>query len=324
MVKLSAIDSRIGIGASSSASAVLLAVFVAAGFCMRVAAQDTNAPRAAEAHDPDAEYILGPDSKRTEAVPHGRIGEFLLTESKLYPGYSHKWWLYIPAQYDGRQPVALMVFQDGGSWVSQNGPWQVPVVLDNLIARHALPIMAGVFVDPGTEISAAASGSAQRSNRSEEYDSLDSRYADFLLTEILPLVRRLVAITDDPEGRGIGGHSSGGICAFTVAWQRPDQFRKVFTASGSFTAIRGGDAYPDLVLKTPRKPIRIFQQSGEHDAVHPVAGNWAEANQRMAQALDAQGYDHRFVFGHGSHSPAHAAAIFPDAMRWLWRDLREE
>jgi enterochelin esterase-like enzyme len=158
------------------------------------------------------------------------------------------------------------------------------------------------------------------SNRSVEYDTLDSRYATFLLTEILPEVRRFVSITDNPEGRGIAGFSSGGICAFTVAWQRPDQFRKVLSANGSFTNIRGGNIYPDLVRQSDRKPIRVFLQSGEHDAVNPLWGSWPEANKRMAAALDEKSYDTQFVFGLGTHNPAHASSIFPDTMRWVWRD----
>jgi enterochelin esterase-like enzyme len=275
-----------------------------------------------QAHNPDAMYLLGPDSKSLAGVPEGTVVEFLLKDSKQYPGFEHKWWLYIPARYDKKTPLALMVFQDGSAYVDRNGPWRVPVVFDNLIQEKKLPPMAAVFVESGVAHRGTPDGSPSvtESNRSVEYDTLDSRYATFLLTEILPEARKLVRITDDPEGRGIAGFSSGGICAFTVAWQRPDQFRKVASANGSFTNIRGGNVYPDLVLQSERKPIRIFQQSGEHDLVNPQWGVWSEANKRMAAALDEKGYDHQFVFGVGSHNPAHAASIFPDTMRWLWRD----
>ncbi len=277
------------------------------------------APRAP---NPDAMYMLGPDSIALAGVPMGTLTEYSLKVSKQYPGFEHKWSLYIPAQYDGKKPIALMVFQDGSAYADKNGPWRVPVVLDNLIQQGELPLMAAVFVDPGDAHRRTNGGppSAEESNRSVEYDTLDARYATFLLDEILPQVRKLVAITDDPDGHAIAGYSSGGICAFTVAWQRPDQFHKVASANGSFTNIRGGNVYPDLVRESPRKPIRVFQQSGEHDAVHPVWGVWSEANKRLAAALDEKGYDHLFVFGHGTHSPAHAASIFPDTLRWLWRD----
>jgi enterochelin esterase family protein len=278
-----------------------------------------RAPAASPMGDPDALYLLGPDSKPRAGVPQGKVLEFLLADSKSYPGFEHKWYLYIPASYDGGTALPLMVFQDGSSWVDRNGPFRVPVVLDNLIQAKALPPMAAVLVDPGVAHRSADAGPGE-SNRSVEYDTLSAKYATFLLTEILPEAGKLVLITDDPQGRGIGGHSSGAICAFTVAWQRPDQFRKVFSANGSYTNIRGGNVYPELVRQSEKKPIRIFQQSGERDMVHPIWGSWPEANKRMALALDEKGYDHQFVFGQGTHSPAQAGSVFPDALRWLWRD----
>jgi enterochelin esterase-like enzyme len=291
------------------------------GFCFSAAAQQSTAT-VLRGPGPDAIYLLGPDSKPQAGTPEGKVVEFLLKDSKQYPGYEHKWWLYIPARYDKKKPIALMVFQDGSSWVDRTGPWRVPVVLDNLIYKKSLPPMAAVFVDSGIAHrgDTAPTSPAGESNRSVEYDSLGNNYAEFLLKEILPEARKFILITDDPEGRGMAGHSSGGICAFTVAWQRPDQFRKVFSANGSFTNIRGGNTYPDLVRQSETRPIRVFQQSGEHDLEHPQAGIWSEANKRLAAALDEKGYDHQFVFGQGTHSPAHAASIFPDAMRWLWRD----
>ena len=273
-------------------------------------------PAVAEAVSPDDRYVLGPDSQIQPGVPEGKVTEFTLAKSKTFPGFEHKWWLYIPAQYDGKKPIALMVFQDGSSYAARDGSWRVPIVLNNLIARKELPVMAAVFVDPGDYWPFIR----DRSNRSVEYDTLSAAYASFLLEEIFPEVRMHVRITDDPEGRGIAGYSSGGICAFTVAWQRPDQFRKVHSANGSFTNIRGGNIYPALVRQSEKKPIRIFLQSGEYDMVHPKWGIWSEANKAMAAAFNEKGYDYQFAFGEGTHSPAHAASIFPDAMRWLWRD----
>src|SRR5262245_15344346 len=273
-------------------------------------------PRVAEALSPDDRYVLGPDSQGQPGVPEGKVTEYTLANSKIFPGFKHKWWLYIPAQYNGKEPIALMVFQDGSSYAARDGSWRVPIVLNNLIARKELPVMAAVFVDPGDHWPLARDGS----NRSVEYDTLSVAYASFLLEEIFPEVRMHVRITNDPEGRGIAGHSSGGICAFTVAWQRPDQFRKVYSANGSFTNIRGGDIYPALVRQSAKKPIRIFLQSGEHDMVRPEWGIWSEANKAMAAAFNEKAYDYQFAFGQGTHSSAHAASIFPDAMRWLWRD----
>jgi enterochelin esterase-like enzyme len=270
---------------------------------------------------PDEQYVLGPDSQPQPRVPMGKILEFTLADSKTFPGFEHRWSLYIPAQYDGKKPAALMVFQDGGWYVEHDGAWRVPVVLDNLIARKELPVMAAVFVNPGTSIGKKADGSPIDSNRSVEYDTLSAAYATFLLEEILPEVRRHVEINDSPEARGISGCSSGGIAAFTVAWQRPDQFRKVISFSGSFTNIRGGQVYPALIRATDRKPLRVFQQSGTHDMVVPGWGVWSEANKAVAAALDAKGYDHQFIFGQDVHCGKQGGAIFPDAMRWTWRDF---
>jgi CubicO group peptidase (beta-lactamase class C family)/enterochelin esterase-like enzyme len=294
-------------------------LLVCVSFAGALAAQQ----QAAKPVDPDAQYVLGPDSYVKPGVPEGRVTEFTLADSKTYPGYEHQWWLYVPPNYDGKTPLALMVFQDGQGYVIRDGSWRVPTVLNNLIAAGDIPAMAAVFIQPGVgKQKYAADGSPLQRDylRSVEYDTLTDTYANFILNDILPLVRQHVVITDNPEGRAISGISSGGIAAFTVAWQRTDQFRKVHCAVCSFTNIRGGNAYPDIVRRTPKKPIRVWQQSGENDMVHPQWGVWSEANKKMAAALDETGYDHVFVFGQGSHNPRQAASLFPDAMRWLWRD----
>lgn len=254
-------------------------------------------------------------------VPAGTVTEFILEDSTIYAGYSHDWWLYVPFGYDGTTPLALMVFQDGGRFVQRDGAVRVPVVLDNLIFKNELPPMAAVFVDPGRAIRPTPISNEQRSY---EYDTLSDRYARFLLTEILPEVEARVRITDNPDGRGIAGASSGGICAFTVAWQRPDEFRKVFSAIGSFVNIRGGGVYPDIIRESPQKPLRVFLQDGINDELGgPFRGlNWPEGNRAMAAALALRGYDYQLVMGEGVHSNRHAGAIFPDVMRWLWRDYR--
>lgn len=286
-----------------------------------------SAQDVAKQSSPDDQYKLGPDSQPQEGVPQGKVSEFAMEDSKTYPGFSRKWWLYIPAQYDAAKPAALMVFQDGGGYVKRDGAWRVPVVFDNLIHKREMPVTVGVFINPGDKPLAPGEPPRKRpdgrpaspKNRSVEYDSLGDTYARFLIDEVLPEVRKHVKITDDPEGRAIAGASSGGICAFTVAWERPDQFRKVFTTIGSFTNIRGGNKYPELVRAAPKKPLRIFQQDGATDIVNQF-GSWPEANKAMAAALQEKGYDHKFVFGEGAHNPKHGASIFPEAMRWLWRD----
>lgn len=299
----------------------LLAAFTLQGVAS-VSAQ-TPAPVA----DPDAQYLLGPDSQPQEGVPQGKVMEFKMEDSRTYPGMARKWYLYIPPGYDGSKPCALMVFQDGGGFVSRTGGWRVPVVLDNLIHRKELPLMAAIFINPGDKPLAPGEAPRKRpdgrpaspANRSTEYDSLGDKYSKFLLEEIMPLAREHVKITEDPEGRGISGSSSGGICSFTVAWERPDQFSKVLSFIGSYTNIRGGGKYPELVKEAPKKPIRVFLQDGSNDIVNQF-GSWPEANKAMDAALRGKGYDVKFVFGEGKHSSKHGASILPDALRWLWRD----
>lgn len=276
---------------------------------------------------PDDQYKLGPDSQPQAGVPEGKVTEYEWNESKIYPGTARKYWVYVPAQYSTAKPACLMIFQDGGGYVKRDGTWRVPVVFDNLIAKKEIPVTIAVFINPGDEPlkpgepprKRADGRPASPKNRSVEYDSLGSTYARFLLEEILPEVGKTVKLTNNPAGRAIGGSSSGGICAFTVAWERPDQFSKVFSTIGSFTNIRGGNAYPDMVRTAPKKPIRFFQQDGSNDLVNQF-GSWPEANKAMAAALEDKGYDHKFELGEGTHNPKHGASLLPDALRWLWRD----
>ena len=199
-----------------------------------------------------------------------------------------------------------MVFQDGQGYKDY-----VPAVFDNLIARGDIPATVGIFIAPGVLDDG-------KPNRSFEYDTLSDQYARFLLDEILPLVEQEVPLKGDAASRAISGISSGGICAFTVAWERPDAFGKVLSWVGSFTDIRGGHNYPPLVRKSPRKPIRIFLQDGKNDLNVP-AGDWWLANLEMSSALAFAGYDFTTAWGNGFHSPRHGRAILPDSLRWLWR-----
>jgi enterochelin esterase-like enzyme len=277
---------------------------------------------------PDEQYVLGPDSQPQPGVPQGRTMEFTLEDSSTYPGFKRTWWLYIPPNYDGTTPLPVMVFQDGGNYVTRDGAWRVPVVLENLMAKKQLPMMAAIFVNPGDVPLAPGEPPRKRAdgrraparNRSVEYDTVSDTYARFLLEEIFPLARQHIVITDNPEGRGICGSSSGGICAFTVAWHRPDQFRKVYSTIGSFTNIRGGNVYPELVRTRERQPIRVFQQGGAND-LDNQHGSWPEGNKALAAALREKEYDHVFVFGEGAHNARHGASILPYALRWLWFDF---
>jgi len=279
----------------------------------------------AEESSVEKRYEYGPDSARQEGVPKGKITEHVWKDSKTFPGTIRRYWIYVPEQYDDARPAALMVFQDGHAYIRERGEFRTPIVLDNLIHKGEMPVTIGLFVDPGhktAELPPKPGWDPKPENRSFEYDTLSGDYADFILTEVLPEVRKEYRITDDPEGRAIAGISSGGICAFTAAWQRPEEFRKVLSHVGSFTNIRGGDAYPSIIRKEKEKrPIRVFLQDGCHD-LDNEHGNWWLANQQMAAALKFLDYDYKFVAGEGGHDGNHGGAILPESLRWLWRDYK--
>jgi enterochelin esterase family protein len=288
--------------------------------------------------DYDSQYVLGPDSQEKAGVPKGEVTEYEMADSKAFPGYGRKWALYIPKQYDPSKEAALMVFQDGLGYASRNGQWRVPVVFDNLIAQGKMPVTIALFINPGfipdpknPKGKDKKGKPLGKSNRSFEYDNVTDLYPKFLVEEMIPLAEsKGVKISKDPLRRGIAGSSSGGICAFNAAWQRPEAFSKVFTTIGSFTNIRGviskgaekgGNLFPQMILESPKKNIRVFSQEGSHDLTNEF-GVWPEANQKMADAWKAKGYDYKYVLGEGTHNGRHGAMLLPEAMTWLWRDVR--
>jgi enterochelin esterase family protein len=256
-----------------------------------------------------------PDTKAQPGVPKGKVIANSKWKSKIFAGTERDWWLYVPQQYTPDKPACVMVFQDG-QWYKN----YIPPVLDNLIAKQEMPVTIGIFLSPGT----FADG---KSNRSFEYDTLSDQYARFLLEEILPEVEKTYKLRQDAAGRAIAGISSGGICAFTVAWERPDKFSKVLSWVGSFTNIasgaslrEGGHNYPALIRKTEAtKPIRVFLQAGRND-LDNLHGNWYLANKQMDRSLAFKKYDYKFVEGNGFHSDRHGRAILPQSLRWLWRE----
>lgn len=262
------------------------------------------------------DYKLGADSEVQPNVPKGKVTQHKWT-STIFPGTVRDYWVYVPAQYDGSKPACVMVFQDGGSYVSDKGSFRVPVVFDNLIHKQEMPVTVGIFINPGV-VPAADKDQKPRSNRSFEYDTLSDQYDRFLEKEILPEVSKDLKLRQDAAGRAICGISSGGICAFTAAWQRPDLFSKVLSHVGSFTNIRGGDVYPGMIRKTEPKPIRVFLQDGSAD-LDNLHGHWPLANQQMAAALKFAKYDYKFEYGDGGHNGKHGGAILPESLRWLWR-----
>jgi gluconolactonase len=264
------------------------------------------------------EYPLGPDSQRQPGVPKGTVTEHQWSTSKVFPGTVRDYWVYVPAQYESGKPACVMIFQDGAGYVKEDGAIRVPVIFDNLIHKREMPVTIGIFINPG--VLPALRGDAQnRYNRSYEYDGMLDLYAQFLINEILPEVSKSYHLSSDPNDRAIAGLSSGAICAFTAAWHRPDQFRRVLSWIGSYTNLRGGNIYPDLIRKTEAKPIRVFLQDGNAD-LNIYAGSWWLANQSIASALEFAGYDVKFVTGTEGHNSKQGASVLPDALRWLWRD----
>ncbi|MDB6038580.1 MAG: gluconolactonase, partial [Verrucomicrobiales bacterium] len=264
------------------------------------------------------DYVLGPDSKRQEGVPQGEVSRYTFENSKIFPGTWREYWIYIPKQYDPSKPACLFVCQDG----IQN---QAPIVFDNLINKQEMPVTIGVFIMHG-RVRALSTNALDRFNRSYEYDGLGDKYARFFMDELMPEVLtktakdgRAIKISNNPNDHCIAGSSSGAICAFTAAWERPDYFRRVFSSIGTYVDQQGGNVYPALIRKTETKPLRVFLQDGSNDQ-NIYGGNWFLSNQEMLSALEYAGYEVNHVWGDGGHNGKQAGAIFPDAMRWIWKD----
>jgi enterochelin esterase family protein len=280
--------------------------------------------------NPDAHYQLGPDSFEREGVARGEVRGPHTLPSQAYPGTQHTYWVYVPAQYDKSVAANLMIFNDGQAFKNMEGDVRVPNVLDNLIHRRELPVMLAVFINPGRtpeqpEPTPQEWGD-RTTNRPTEYNTLDDKYARVIVDELMPALNKEYNISKNPEHRGIGGASSGAIAAFTVAWERPNEFRKVLSLIGSFTNLRGGDAYADIVRKSEKKPLRIYLQDGRNDnrgfgrSGYDPRRDWFLQNVRLKDALVDKGYDVTFQWGIGRHSQKHGGSILPDMMRWLWRD----
>ena len=269
------------------------------------------------------QYVLGPDSLPHDGVPKGAVTKFVLPPGKFYPGTPHNCALYVPAQYDASKPTPFMIFLDGSQALGD--ALRVPIVLDNLIAKHDLPPMIAIFIDPGI-LPAISDANQSRYNRIYEYDSLTPRFAEFVLNELIPAVAKNYNLSQNPDDRALSGVSTGAVGAFMAAWNRPDQFHRVLSLIGTYVSMKGADALPALVRKTEPRPIRIFMQDGSQDhitAAEPYgthfSGSWPAANQAMYEALEFAGYDVKLEMGAGGHDLNQGGAILPDALRWLWR-----
>lgn len=281
-------------------------------------------PKPSPPASPKVEYKLGPDSLTQDATPKGKLEGPFLFKSKILAGTVRKYWVHVPAQYDATKPACVLVFQDGQRATNPNGSLRVPNVLDNLIYKRQIPVTIGIFITPGQrgDEYPESLGFSNPNNRAMEYDSLGNQYARFIVEEMLPEVGKSYNLTKDPQGRVIGGSSSGAICAFTVAWERPSEFPNVISLIGSFTDIRGGHVYPELIRKSKKKPIRIFLEDGFDDnrnAQNPKR-DWYLQNVAMVAALKEKGYDMNYVFGEGEHADIHGGTLLPDMLRWVFRD----
>jgi poly(3-hydroxybutyrate) depolymerase len=316
---------------------------------LSAAAVLTAADNAAPERKP-GDYKHGPDSLPQEGVPKGKLEGPFEFKSQIIRGTVRRYWLYVPAQYTGEKPACLLVFHDGQRATNPdpNASLRVPQVLENLIHKKEIPVTIGLFVTPGnlSEHYPDNLGTNNPNNRAQEYDVLSDSYTRMLIEELIPEVAKTYKLTDDVDGRVIGGTSSGAICAFTSAWERPDYFRKVISMIGSYTSIGyraakgnqpmipGGDLYPTLIRKNPIKPIRIFLQDGSNDLDNPH-GSWFLANQQMLAAfnfanraadqrkVEGARYDVNYVWGDGAHSDLHGGTLLPDMLRWMFRDYQK-
>ncbi|MFN7921105.1 MAG: alpha/beta hydrolase-fold protein [Bryobacteraceae bacterium] len=295
------------------------------GLAGSVAAQRPQTPNT------DVHYQLGPDSLEREGVPRGKMNGPYTLPSDVFPGTAHTYWVYVPAQYNPATPASLMVLNDGQAFMASEGDVRAQNVLDNLIYRREIPVMIAVFINPGRRPDQPEphpkDWGDRNTNRPTEYNSLDDRYPRVIVDELLPVLYKEYTISKDPEAHGIGGASSGAIAAFTVAWERPNHFRKVLSIVGSYVNLRGGHAYPDIVRKSEKKPIRIFLQDGRNDnrgqrmdGSYDEKRDWFFQNVRLMHALTEKGYEVNFTWGIGRHGQKQGGAIFPEMMRWLWRD----
>lgn len=271
---------------------------------------------------PQESYPPHPDSVEQPGVPKGEVLKFTFDKSKIFPGTWREYWVYIPKQYSPDKPACVYVNQDGVQW-------NAPMVFDNLIHKKEMPVTIGVFVMHGKVLAKDGTTALDRFNRSFEYDGLGDNYARFLLEELLPDVEtktasdgRAIRLSKRGADRAIGGSSSGAIAAFTAAWERPDAFSRVFSTIGTYVGLRGGHNYSTLIRKYEPKPIRVFLQDGSND-LNIYGGDWWMANQAMERSLVFAGYEVQHVWGEGAHNGRQGTALFPDAMKWLWKGWPE-
>ena len=290
-------------------SSLLTIIFI--GVAYPVFAQEDNK------HEFVVEY--GEDSERQSNVPRGEVTKYQW-KSQIFAGTTRDYWIYVPAQYDSQSPAALMIFQDGKVYLNEYGWFRVPIVLDNLIYKRKVPVIIGVFINPGHKNGTPPTNIFYSDNRSYEYTTLSDEYSRFLIEEIIPQISKKYRLADNPKMRAVCGISFGGICSFTVAWQRPDYFHKVISHVGGFNNIRGDHVYQTLIRKGAKRDIKVFLQSGADDVGLRYGNRWL-SNLQMESALKFRGYEYKFVGGKGGHNGEHGGTILPETLEWLWSEV---
>ncbi len=313
--------------------------------------------------DVNGNFVIGPthppapETVVQEGVPQGDVYEFTMSsaDSRMYPGiarepgtfgtpdpanpaklnvttshpaaYTRRVAVYVPKQYVPGTPAPFIVGADGPDRV-------LFTVLDNLIAQKRVPVMVAISIGNG-------SGDAQGSQRGLEYDTMSPRYAEFVETEVLPLVEKqyAVTLTRDPNGRATMGNSSGGSAALIMAWYRTDLYRRVLTYSGTYVNQQwpwnpetpGGawEFHRTLIPNSPAKPIRLWMEVGDKDLLNPNVmrdemHDWVLANERMARVLADKGYQYQYVFAKNALHSDRSVKLqtLPTALEWLWKDYR--
>jgi len=300
---------------------VLLSLFILlTGFFSPVKAQIKSWEEPLPSGPCKDEYPVGPDSLVQEGVPQGEVFSFQVNDSEIFPGSVNTISVYVPDQYDASKPACVYVGLDGLGYNCVN-------VFNNLIAKKEMPVTIAIGISPGFVPGTDSSMEDPRWNRSFEFDGVSDLFCRFLIEDVFPVVEKQktkkgleIKLSKDPNDRCAGGGSTGGVGSFSLAWQRPDQFRRVFSAVGTYVAMRGAEEYHVLVRKTEPKPIRIFMQDGHSDQCFGDVGDWWMSNLSLKRSLEFAGYDVNWVWGTGPHSGVHGTQVFPDAMRWIWRD----
>lgn len=268
-----------------------------------------GSPLPAATAGPPPAYVA-PEIKPEDIRP-GEIKETQFKNSMIFPGTIRDVTVFIPAHYDGSKPACVYVKTDGYHQREKS-------LMETMIATGEMPVTIGVFVRPGT-LPAPMEGTLDRRNRDFEYDAVNDNKVRFLTEELLPFVAKEFGLnlSQDGNDRCLSGGSSGGIAAFVAAWNRPDAFSRVYCASGSFVAFRGGHEFPTMIRKFEAKPIRTFMTTGMRD-MENVAGDWFLLDQEVDKALTFSGYDHQFRIIDGGHVAGYLEN-YREGMAYLWK-----